>query len=75
MRSSFCAIIGYWFAPEVGADRRGRVLVLLPSECALSTPESRQPLIVQEIEHGEVGRQRVAGHCVVIERPQDRHRG
>ena len=36
-------------------------VVLFPSECALSTPASRQPLIVQEIEHGEVGRQRVAG--------------
>ena len=27
----------------------------------LATQESRQPLIVQEIEHAEVGRQRVAG--------------
>ena len=36
-------------------------LVVLPSECTLTTPESRQPLIVQEIERGEVGRQRRAG--------------
>ncbi len=36
-------------------------LVVFPSECTLSTPESRQPLIVQEIERGEVGRQRATG--------------
>ena len=36
-------------------------MVLFPSECTLSTPASRQPLVVQEIEHGEVGSQRVAG--------------
>ncbi len=32
-------------------------VVLLPAECTLSTPESRQHLIVQQLEHGEVGRQ------------------
>ncbi len=36
-------------------------VVLLPSEFTLSTPPSRQSLIVQEIERGEVGRQRAAG--------------
>ncbi len=54
------SISGYWLAPEVGVIAAESV-ILLPSECALSTPASRQPLIVQEIEHGEVGRQRVAG--------------
>ena len=63
------SISGYWLAPEVGVIAAESV-ILLPSECALSTPASRQPLIVQEIEHGEVGRQRVAGDCVVIERPE-----
>ena len=52
--------VGYGLAPAAGAVAAEGV-VLLPSECTLSTPESRQPLIVQEIEHGEVGRQRVAG--------------
>ncbi len=34
-------------------------IVLLPAESSLSTPESRQRLVVQEVEHGEVGRQLV----------------
>jgi Protein of unknown function (DUF1553)/Protein of unknown function (DUF1549) len=53
-------VIAYWSTAAPGALAVERV-VLFPSECALATPESRQPLIVQEIEHGEVGRQRVAG--------------
>jgi hypothetical protein len=56
----FLGIIGYWLAPAKGALAADGV-VLFPSECTLSTPASRQPLVVQEIEHGEVGRQRVAG--------------
>ncbi len=32
-------------------------LVVLPSESSLGTPESRQRLILQEVERGEVGRQ------------------
>jgi hypothetical protein len=34
---------------------------LFPSDLRLSTPESRQQLIVQEIERGEVGRQQTSG--------------
>ncbi len=56
----FLGIIGYWVAPANCALAADGV-VLFPSECTLSTPASRQPLVVQEIEHGEVGRQRVAG--------------
>ena len=54
------SIIGYSLAPAAGAVAAGSV-VLVPPECTLGTPESRQPLIVQEIERGEVGRQRVRG--------------
>ncbi len=36
-------------------------VIVLPHEFTLATPESRQPLIVQEIEHGEVGRQLARG--------------
>jgi hypothetical protein len=42
-----------------GAAAEG--LVVFPSECKLSTPESRQQLIVHEIERGEVGQQRTSG--------------
>jgi hypothetical protein len=36
-------------------------LALLPDECTLSTPQSRQRLIVQELEGSEVGRQLTEG--------------
>ncbi len=36
-------------------------LRILPSEFTLSTPESRQSLIVQEVDRGEAGRQRATG--------------
>ncbi len=50
-------IVGGGLAPSaVAAD-----LILLPSQCKLSTPESRQRLIVQESERGEVERQRASG--------------
>jgi hypothetical protein len=39
----------------------GEGVVVLPSELTLSAAESRQALIVQEMERGEVGRQRTAG--------------
>ncbi len=39
---------------DAGPCRR---LVLFPPESALGTPESRQRLILQEVERGEVGRQ------------------
>ena len=50
------------FSLLLAALRRGSCtaaerLVLLPSECELSTPESRQHLILQELERDEAGRQ------------------
>src|SRR5271163_717896 len=39
------------------AARAADPLVVLPSEFSLGTPESRQRLILQEVERGEVGRQ------------------
>ncbi|WP_422928973.1 DUF1549 domain-containing protein [Singulisphaera sp. PoT] len=41
--------------------RADEVIVLLPAESALKTPESRQRLIVQELEKGEAGSQLVEG--------------
>ncbi len=46
-------------APALAAASEG--LVVLPGEFTLATPASRQPLIVQEIERGEVGRQATNG--------------
>jgi len=54
------AIIGYWLAPAP-RGRAAEGVVLFPSECKLSTPESRQRLIVHDIERGEVGRQCALG--------------
>ncbi|MGO9923343.1 MAG: DUF1553 domain-containing protein [Isosphaeraceae bacterium] len=51
---------GYLFALTAGAAA-AEGLVVFPSECTLSTPASRQRLIVQEIERGEVGRERSTG--------------
>src|SRR5271166_3136339 len=53
-------ILVYWLAPAPGA-LAAEGLVLFPSECKLTTPESRQPLIVHEIQGGEVGRQHASG--------------
>ncbi len=51
-------IIAYSFAASAGA---GEGLVVLPAESRLATPVSRQNLIVQELERGEIGRQITAG--------------
>ncbi|MDR3638353.1 MAG: DUF1553 domain-containing protein [Isosphaeraceae bacterium] len=53
-------IVLSWLASAVSA-RAAESVVLFPTECALSTPQSRQRLIVQEMERGEVGRQVVSG--------------
>jgi hypothetical protein len=57
IRPSFVlpALIGCCLFPSAALGAEG--VVVFPSECALTTPESRQPLIVHEIERGEVGRQ------------------
>jgi len=47
-----------WFLPAVSSQAAEGV-VLFPAESVLSTPESRQRLIVQQLEQGEVGRQLV----------------
>jgi len=56
----FLGILVYWLAPTAGAETAERV-VLFPPECKLTGPESRQALIVQRIERGEVGRALAAG--------------
>jgi hypothetical protein len=53
-------IIGYWLVAASGALAADG-LVVFPSECKLSSPESRQQLIVHEIERGEAGRQHTKG--------------
>jgi hypothetical protein len=55
-------IIGCGLAPTAVADApESDQVVLLPQECTLTNPESRQPLVVQELERGEVGRQLTRG--------------
>ncbi len=51
-----CWILGSSLA-LAGAVRAADGLAIVPSEVKLSTPQSRQSLIVQEIDRGEVGRQ------------------
>ncbi|WP_165250239.1 DUF1553 domain-containing protein [Paludisphaera soli] len=48
-------------AATLVAARGGEPIALFPAEVALSTPESRQRLIVQEMERGEPARQVVEG--------------
>jgi Protein of unknown function (DUF1553)/Protein of unknown function (DUF1549)/Bacterial Ig-like domain (group 2) len=55
----FASIIAYSGASAAGA-LGAEGLRVFPPEFTLSTPESRQTLIVQEVEHGEVGRQRAS---------------
>jgi Protein of unknown function (DUF1553)/Protein of unknown function (DUF1549) len=43
--------------PTMASAQAGDRCVVLPPEFTLSTPESRQRLILQEIESGEIGRQ------------------
>ena len=50
----FSVIISYAAAPP--AARAADDLHILPSEFTLSTPESRQSLIVQDSDRGEAGR-------------------
>jgi hypothetical protein len=57
---SLACIIGTWLAPAAGAVAADG-LAVFPAECTLSTPESRQQLIVHELERGEVGRQHGTG--------------
>ncbi len=57
---AFAWIVAHGFAQAFAASPT-EGLTIFPSECVLTTPESRQPLIAQEIERGEVGRQLVRG--------------
>jgi hypothetical protein len=59
---AFSLIIGCSLVPAAGVAR-AQGLVIFPSECTLSTPQSRQQFIVHAIERGEVGRQ----HAQAIE--------
>jgi Protein of unknown function (DUF1553)/Protein of unknown function (DUF1549) len=52
-------IIGAVLAPTDAALADGG-LVLLPPECTLRTPQSREQFILQELQRGEVGRQVVS---------------
>jgi Protein of unknown function (DUF1553)/Protein of unknown function (DUF1549) len=56
----FACVIAFGFSQAPAAIAADAV-ILQPADCTLTTPESRQPLIVQEIEHGEVGRQVTRG--------------
>ena len=54
------SVIAASLVPAAGA-RAAEGLSVLPADCALGTPQSRQRLIVQDVERGEVGRQVVPG--------------
>jgi Protein of unknown function (DUF1553)/Protein of unknown function (DUF1549) len=54
------SIVVYWLALAAGAYA-AEGLVVFPAEFKLSSPESRQQLIVHEMERGEVGRQHSQG--------------
>ena len=64
MRIQYILIISWVIVSSLEPAVAARVaesLALFPSECVLSTPQSRQRFVVQELEHGEVGRQMVSG--------------